>query len=405
MNIQPDTVLHRKPELIVEIDSANCIRVHHDQQILQFDQYGLGLLDAFYEPRSVREGIAVVQRRLGGRRATEEIVTTLSQLVDGGLLQSAADVGFTERMFPHGGYGIAALNIAILDDPKRKRAFIRAVEDVVTPQDVVLDLGTGSGVLAMAAARAGARHVYAVEPARSGDLAAKVAADNGFEDRITFIKGWSSSLMLPEPATVITTDIVGNEAFDMLIWEVYQDARQRLAVPDVKLVPESFRASIQLVEIPETVVEKQRVTKRHIETWRNWYGFDFSAMYEIDTQRVAGFYERPEEVSQWVDMSEPTDIFVASLADDVKKFESEASVAITRTGRVNGAVLSFDAQLSPQTVLSAAPESGSRRSHWFTACWAFSEARQVSVGEQVGLGYRYQGEGLSAVWLREGGNA
>lgn len=403
MNIQPDTVLHRQPELILEVDSANCIRVHQDQQILQFDQHAIGLLDAFYEPRTVSEGISLVQKRLAGRRATEELVTTLSKLVEGGLLRQEAEVGFTDRMFPHGGYGLAALNIAILDDPHRKRSFVQAVEDVVTPDDVVLDLGTGSGVLAMAAARAGARHVYALEPARSGDLAAKVAADNGYADRITFIKGWSSSLTLPEPATVITTDIVGNEAFDMLIWEVYQDARKRLAVPDVKLVPESFQATIRLVDIPQSVVERQRVTQRHTKTWQDWYGFNFDAMYEADAPRVAGFYERPEEVSQWVSMSHHTDLFTASLNEDVSRFSSERKLTASRTGVVNGAVLSFGAHLSPNITMSTAPECGSRRSHWFTACWAFNDSTTVTTGDEVGIGYRYQGEGQSAVWLLQNG--
>ena len=52
----------------------------------------------------------------------------------------------------------------LLTDPTRMRAYHRAIADAIGPDDVVLDLGTGSGVLALWAAQAGARHVYAVEP-------------------------------------------------------------------------------------------------------------------------------------------------------------------------------------------------------------------------------------------------
>lgn len=405
MRLTPDTILRRRSELILEVDSAHQVRVHHDHQILEFGQHALTLLDIFYEPRTVTAAMSLAGARAAGPRAMEELVTTMTQMVAGGILTTDAEASYTDRMFPHGGYGLAALNIAILDDPERKRTFIRAIEDVVTADDVVLDLGTGSGILALAAARAGARHVYAVEPARSGDLAAKLMADNGYSDRITCIKGWSTSLQLPEKATVVTTDIVGNEAFDMLIWEAYQDARSRLAAPGARLVPEAFQARIRLVDIPDAVVERHRVTSRHVVTWGDWYGFDFSSMHEADDQRTAGFYERPEEVSQWVRMSDDAAAFSADLHEDVNHFNNDIAVGTTRTGRVNGAVLSFDATLSPNVTLSTDPAHGTRRSHWFTACWAFARPVHVQAGESLALQYHYQGDGRSAVRLLHDGGA
>ena len=51
----------------------------------------------------------------------------------------------------------------LLSDAHRTESFGRAVAEVVRPGDVVLDLGSGSGILALIAARLGARQVYAVE--------------------------------------------------------------------------------------------------------------------------------------------------------------------------------------------------------------------------------------------------
>src|SRR5437764_13983625 len=50
-----------------------------------------------------------------------------------------------------------------LADEQRTLAFKAAIEAAVKPGNVVLDVGTGSGVMSMFAARAGARRVYAVE--------------------------------------------------------------------------------------------------------------------------------------------------------------------------------------------------------------------------------------------------
>jgi predicted RNA methylase len=51
----------------------------------------------------------------------------------------------------------------MLRDQRRTKSFLEAVRNVVSPGDVVIDIGTGTGILAAAAAQAGARHVYAVE--------------------------------------------------------------------------------------------------------------------------------------------------------------------------------------------------------------------------------------------------
>lgn len=55
-------------------------------------------------------------------------------------------------------------------DTRRTNAFIRAIKKTVQVGDIALDVGTGSGILAMTSARAGAKHVYAI------DIASDIAA-------------------------------------------------------------------------------------------------------------------------------------------------------------------------------------------------------------------------------------
>src|SRR5437879_1551396 len=75
-----------------------------------------------------------------------------------------------------------------LADVQRTSAFEAAIASAVKLGDVVLDLGTGSGVMSLFAVRAGARKVYAVE---IGDYLSRVSqqifAENGFESRIVLL--------------------------------------------------------------------------------------------------------------------------------------------------------------------------------------------------------------------------
>ncbi len=50
-------------------------------------------------------------------------------------------------------------------------------------------MGCGTGILCMFAAKAGARHVYGIDMSDIIDDARNIVAENGFQDRITLIKG------------------------------------------------------------------------------------------------------------------------------------------------------------------------------------------------------------------------
>ena len=76
-------------------------------------------------------------------------------------------------MYDLRGYG------GMLSDEGRVTAFHQSIRAAVKPGDVVLELGTATGLMAFWAAQAGARHVHAVEPDAAIALARQSARDNG----------------------------------------------------------------------------------------------------------------------------------------------------------------------------------------------------------------------------------
>jgi predicted RNA methylase len=90
------------------------------------------------------------------------------------------------------GVGALGLHVALLND--RRRTGAETITQVVKPGDVVVDLASGTGILALAAARAGAAHVYAIESTAVGRVAQALFEANGFGDRITLLSGWSTRL-------------------------------------------------------------------------------------------------------------------------------------------------------------------------------------------------------------------
>jgi ribosomal protein L11 methyltransferase len=95
-------------------------------------------------------------------------------------------------------------------DHETTRGVLRLLPQVLRRGDVVADLGSGSGVLAIAAARLGARHVYGIEndPDATGNAAMNVEL-NGASDSVTMMEG-DAFVMLPlvAPVQLVLANIV-----------------------------------------------------------------------------------------------------------------------------------------------------------------------------------------------------
>lgn len=126
---------------------------------------------------------------------------------------------------------------AMLADKARTAAYLSAIERAVEPGSVVVEIGTGVGYFAVAACRAGARRVYAIELNPVIELAEQVAIDNGCDDRITFIRDDSRNVTLPEPGDVLLSDLRGVLPLFEAHIETIADARARLVRPGAAVVP------------------------------------------------------------------------------------------------------------------------------------------------------------------------
>jgi protein arginine N-methyltransferase 1 len=140
------------------------------------------------------------------------------------------------------GYG------SMIADAIRLPAYRRAIEQAVRSGDVVADLGAGPGVMALLACRAGAGHVYAIEPNPALEAAREVAAANGLADRITFLPGLSTALTPPQRCQVIVSDLRGCVPLYERHIPILADARARWLAPGGRLIPRRDFLHAALVE-------------------------------------------------------------------------------------------------------------------------------------------------------------
>ncbi len=127
----------------------------------------------------------------------------------------------------------------LLGDELRMTAYRAAIAEAVRPGDTVLDLGTGTGILAHWALEAGAARVYGIDLNKPVlDIATERLAAAGFGDRFYPLHGLSFDLELPERVDLVVSEILGNLADNENAPVILDDARQRFLRPGGAMLPQ-----------------------------------------------------------------------------------------------------------------------------------------------------------------------
>jgi predicted RNA methylase len=244
-------------------------------------------------------------------------------------------------------------------DRVRTGAFRRAIDSVVRPGDIVLDVGAGSGILSVFAARAGAARVYAVERTSAAVLAHELAAANGAAEIVQVIHGDVMDLEPPEHVDVIVSEWLGGFGIDEGMLAPVIAARDRWLKPGGVMIPRVVTAWTALVH--------DRYLAEMVEFLRdNPYGLRFDDLIEKTVNEI--FYsgtfrhlaasDRRSEASQlWT-----TDASRIPLEQAQAPHQAETVLTVRGHGTANALALWFSAELAPGISLSVGP--GDPPTHW-----------------------------------------
>jgi len=139
----------------------------------------------------------------------------------------------------------------MIADEARMGPYVRALEAVVKPGSVVVDVGSGTGIFALVACRLGAKRVYAIETNDVIEVGRELARENGVADRIVFFHKDAREVELPERADVIVSDLRGALPLFGDHLAIIADARERFLNPGGVLVPERDRLMVAVVDSAE----------------------------------------------------------------------------------------------------------------------------------------------------------
>jgi len=273
-----------------------------------------------------------------------------------------------------GGFGDADVHATMLLDRVRTEAFARAIAAVVKPGDVVVDVGSGSGVLALLAARGGARKVYAVERGPMVELLAHAIEDNGARGIVELVHADARDAEFALPPNVVLSETLGSLGLDEDCLSLAVAVGARCA-PGAVFLPSGVEVVLALALDP--ALEERRASLAALD---DLHGLRFGTL----RSRVVG---RPTlgQVPPGAVVSTP---LVKRFAIGVDRTPATLSgtCTVTHDAACNALAGWFRSELAPGITLSNAPDAP--QTCWSRFSLPLDRPLVVRAGERVKLGWK-----------------
>ncbi|XP_020575408.1 probable protein arginine N-methyltransferase 1 [Phalaenopsis equestris] len=227
---------------------------------------------------SYSNGFLVADATCGG--VNDEVVDVAEERTESSNLEDSPEVKAlvgsdkTSADYYFDSYSHFGIHEEMLKDVVRTKTYQNVIYQnaFIFRNKVVLDVGAGTGILSLFCAKAGAKHVYAVECSLMADMAKEIVQANGFSNVITVLKGKIEEVDLP----VTHVDVIISEwmgyflLFENMLNTVLY-ARDKWLINDGIVLPD--KTSLYL-----TAIEDAEYKEDKIEFWNNVYGFDMSCI-------------------------------------------------------------------------------------------------------------------------------
>lgn len=271
----------------------------------------------------------------------------------------------------HGSYLDVTTHKDMLRDVVRTSAYSDAISALVKPDTHVIDFGTGTGVLAIFAERAGAHKVDAIERTPMLRHAREIARRSGCQ-RIRFHRADHESFSTDAKAGLIVSEWMGHFVFFESMLEPLILLRDRWLMPGGVMLPARISLSAALV-VDEELYEDGCFLEG------SPYGIDFGPIADVPLRQTRLVTLSSDQV-----LASVCDLGSLDMATIQRTPERlSGTLSVERAATTFGLLAWFDAFLTPEIEFGTGPHQAP--THWRQVYFPFPEPLEVTPNKPLSI--------------------
>jgi protein arginine N-methyltransferase 1 len=241
---------------------------------------------------------------------------------------------------------------------------------------VVLDVGCGTGILSLFAAKAGAKKVIGIDMSKIIDHAKQIVKDNGYEDVITLLNGKVEEVELPvDKVDIIISEWMGY----FLLYESMLDtvlyARDKWLVEGGLIFPD--KATLYICGIEDAAYKEEK-----IDFWDDVYGFKFGCIKRIAlSEPLVDCVDRDQVITNACPILE---VDIHTVKKEELTFASNFTIQVQRDDYCHALVAYFDIAFTKghKTIhFSTGPHA--KYTHWKQTVFYLPEDLAVRYQDEI----------------------
>ena len=192
------------------------------------------------------------------------------------------------------GFAHPQIHVEMLNDAARTSGYLDAIAAQILPNQSVLEIGTGTGILLASASKLGAKPCLGIEASDIANAAQQLF--DAQEEPPSLVRAWSTQVENSQRFDWVISELLGNEPFGEQMVKTLLDAQQRFADSNTRWLPAELSIYARPFKASQQLLNRLRFTEENTAAWSAQYGIPLDALLKTPSHQALSLMLHPKDL-------------------------------------------------------------------------------------------------------------